>query len=944
MTTSGDRDGDGEREIPETPRSPILTPTSGDACDSNGTLEGRFPDYPQSSIRTPPRIFANPIFRLVDSIRHPENNDNRASLEPPFEPNDDEYCTDFHTACRKAHSLAELQAQFDATTQFDATALENIQTGTGKNCLHLLSLNDDLILSIQKGDKLNGRIMKSIDPERASQLVDFIVDKMCLLEEDERCLLLESDFKRRIPFQETLEKWVVSVEDKKKVIFTPTPRRASISSNFFGSDPSPHRSQLFSSQETNHAFCSLYLLSEIMQRLESKVKQKVAPFLNWRDEKRHAKKSPSKRHLFGRMLSNSSSISRNIYDVTNDDLPYLTKVFEQFSEIDNLIKTLLTVVIDKDEREAIFNLFLIENVMIQENNIAPWIIEMLDSPLQHTRINVIDYLKRLSSLTEQKRTYSDNIQLDELDALAKKLGGLHGFIPSMMALTIRRTEHAATIPLITRALDKKMTSPFVACTLFFDIFVLCVFLTAFRFVVDDFILGIPLKSLAYYLANVSIFYLVLRVWGKMISLFYFFKRYSILEFRVSKILIILNTSSVFLSWMCVWFMGYFESAGKVTSDVDLNVMRIVIAITTVLIWLHLIENLTFVNIKLATFVLAIRKITRDIFWYLVLLAGYGLCSSQILYTLMIPIGEKGMIPTGEAGEEEIIDCTLKVDGGRPSECYTQFYYSKVYATVLGIEEWGFGIDDVELSESFYRTLFSEVVYGILSFLFIIVLLNSLIAVISDSYERCLLQSKQLFGRARIRFLGDTLAFQNLFVNLENPGQRRWTHGGCTFLVTSTIIYVGFVFFELTMIKNVDTFRNDFWEYSSFAMNAWSLICFNVILAQQVEARAEKNFVGVCTRLFSWPINILQGIIRLLQGRSIYYISPSDGSEEWSGRVSYLKREMIRVGEEHAKQVSNLNLKIKKSEEDIVELLRTQQREVLCRLEALEGRPRGIEVE
>ena len=308
-----------------------------------------------------------------------------------------------------------------------------------------------------------------------------------------------------------------------------------------------------------------------------------------------------------------------------------------------------------------------------------------------------------------------------------------------------------------------------------------------------------------------------------------------------------------------------------------------------------------------------------------------------------------MIPTGENGTK---DCTSKVEGvARSSECYSQFYYSKVYATVLGIEEWGFEIDDEELSGSFYRTLFSEVVYGILSFLFIIVLLNSLIAVISDSYERCLLQSKQLFGRARIRFLGDTLAFQNLFVN---PGQRRWTHGGYTFLVTSTIIYAIFVYFE--MIKDSQGSDDDkfwdndkIWETVSFAMNACILICFNVILAQQVKARAEKGFVGVCTRLFFCPINILQGIIRLLQGRSIYYID-SDGSEEWGGRVSYLKCEMIRVGEEHTKQISKLESKIKQSEEDIVELLRNQQREVLSqqrevlrRLEALEGRPRGIEV-
>jgi hypothetical protein len=123
-------------------------------------------------------------------------------------------------------------------------------------------------------------------------------------------------------------------------------------------------------------------------------------------------------------------------------------------------------------------------------------------------------------------------------------------------------------------------------------------------------------------------------------------------------------------------------------------------------------------------------------------------------------------------------------------------------------------------------------YGIFSCIIMILLLNSLIAVISDSYESCLLRSKRLFGRARIQFLGDTLAFQNLFVKSSVVEEQHWSHGGFTLL-----LYAGFLLFELLVINTKPMMISIHWMYGSFALNAYITICFNVILAQQVQARA-----------------------------------------------------------------------------------------------------------
>ena len=280
----------------------------------------------------------------------------------------------------------------------------------------------------------------------------------------------------------------------------------------------------------------------------------------------------------------------------------------------------------------------------------------------------------------------------------------------------------------------------------------------------------------------------------------------------------------------------------------------------------------------------------------------------------------------------------------PAHCYPRFYYSKLYATVLGLETWGFQIEDVE-SPTFHRTLFSEITYGILSFIIIILLFNALIAVISDSYDSCLLQSKKLFGRTRIQFLGDTLAFQNLFVNFSRLEQQRWSHGGFTFLISSGILFTGFVLFELLVI-NEPNIADKNWAYVSFAINAWIGCCFNVILAQQVEARAKRRFVGICTRAFLKPIALLQWTVHIIQGVSLSYIDSDDGPEAWSGRVSYLKSEMNRVGEENRKEIWSLRSQMMQSESDVVKrlekILQNQQSELLGRLEALEERQRRLE--
>jgi hypothetical protein len=62
---------------------------------------------------------------------------------------------------------------------------------------------------------------------------------------------------------------------------------------------------------------------------------------------------------------------------------------------------------------------------------------------------------------------------------------------------------------------------------------------------------------------------------------------------------------------------------------DLDTLRCLLATTTGLLWLRVLSLLKSINSQLATFVLAIFQITRDIMWFLVILCVLVVSFAQV---------------------------------------------------------------------------------------------------------------------------------------------------------------------------------------------------------------------------------------------------------------------------------------------------------------------------
>ena len=95
-------------------------------------------------------------------------------------------------------------------------------------------------------------------------------------------------------------------------------------------------------------------------------------------------------------------------------------------------------------------------------------------------------------------------------------------------------------------------------------------------------------------------------------------------------------------------------------------------------------------------------------------------------------------------------------------------------------DWGlFDRDD-----EFKGTQHALFVFVAFSFLIAIVLLNVLIAIIGASYERCLVRSRHLFGRARVHLLAEVVAFRGLGTllfsqeNVNDHRYRKWHPESC----------------------------------------------------------------------------------------------------------------------------------------------------------------------
>jgi hypothetical protein len=303
------------------------------------------------------------------------------------------------------------------------------------------------------------------------------------------------------------------------------------------------------------------------------------------------------------------------------------------------------------------------------------------------------------------------------------------------------------------------------------------------------------------------------------------------------------------------------------------------------------------------------QITRDVLWFCVILLTLVVSFAQMFFTLIIP-------PSCSSGETDV------------QQCSQSEYYLKVYAILLG----DFGTFEREDFDSVF-SVFLVVVY---SFMVVLVLLNVLIAVASDSYEKCLLRSQSLFGRARVTMIAELVSFQNLLrrnalptTDVVSPTApiyktwwssdswaHGWSRGSAVFFSLSSLVVFIWVIGEMAGYLSGPRHGNIFLSMGSVLINVALFIGIMLFLSTgAADTGSRKNvFNGEDNengrlQLFGQCYNgFLKHAMRYLLGSSNEKEDNSSVSDDWSGRLVFLQREMGRISEatkEDSKQTSKV---------------------------------------
>ncbi len=219
------------------------------------------------------------------------------------------------------------------------------------------------------------------------------------------------------------------------------------------------------------------------------------------------------------------------------------------------------------------------------------------------------------------------------------------------------------------------------------------------------------------------------------------------------------------------------------------------------------------------------------------------------------------------------------------DCRPAEYYLITYSVLLG------ELDD-DLIRGIEDRVFALAIFFSFSFIMAIVMLNILIAVISDSYEKSMLRSKQLFGLARVHQLAEILALQDLFrVREDNKLSNQqtfictsfqWTKGGFTFFVITAFVYFLWVVVDL----QAEDSKVGFTSFIVFVCNLIMFCIFVVLLAgaaQTIESSVQMNN-RVVKMIHEKIHRLMLRVLGKSQTDSILH-------DQWSGRLVYIKREI-----------------------------------------------------
>ena len=327
-----------------------------------------------------------------------------------------------------------------------------------------------------------------------------------------------------------------------------------------------------------------------------------------------------------------------------------------------------------------------------------------------------------------------------------------------------------------------------------------------------------------------------------------------------------------------------------------------------------------------------EQITKDTFSFGIILAIMVWTFGQMFYTILIP---------DYCSSEEAVE-------DPEYQCVQSEYIFRVYTILLG--------DFSTFERETFKTKFSIFLMVFYSFMVIIVLLNVLIALASDSYEKCLMKSQMLFGRARVMLVAEIGCFQNLLRkthqddgisrldSTSNPKvfdkwwsdvpafARGWSRGSIIFFCLSSLVVLFWAVGEMAGHISGERHGNLIISIVSLLANVALFAAMMLFLSHH--GKSENSSVSLESNISSVESNdseqtglpaylhkvpsYLQKLLLRLMGSSQdswNHVRKKDQKQEnmWRGRVHHLQSQM----DQRAQEARDLAIKQSQALEQLV---------------------------
>ena len=292
------------------------------------------------------------------------------------------------------------------------------------------------------------------------------------------------------------------------------------------------------------------------------------------------------------------------------------------------------------------------------------------------------------------------------------------------------------------------------------------------------------------------------------------------------------------------------------------------------------------------------QVVKDIFWFFWIMVVIIFAFSQMFFTTL-------SCNQGDCRNPNVISEMYGLGRGSPFDnFYATLLYS--YAILLG-----------QIDLYLFDTPFTTLLWVLYTFSVVIVVLNFLIAIVGDSYDKSMTKIEMHFGRARLMFMVEVSAFLSYVVapiqgTDEDTGFRRMllcgsVKGTFIYLLFAGGLFTGFAF--LTIEKNILDRSGDA-VYIALA-SLLSVAVASPFIWKFGCAKARKRF-----KLFKYIGKFLTAVFRVFLGKSIRGDRSDKEKKDWGGRIAHLidsMNEVIRESEEITNsKISNLENVIQKS--------------------------------